>query len=242
MMKPLIRVTQLESFRRYMSGRYDYVTEQDVIDGITQEFTGNEYTRIGTAFHSIVETGCPVCEKVPAGKRVFTYYGKETEEDVPCGRRFDIDGYGVTLDVPQCRTALEYRSEHPGAFHEVREYMDFGSAVVTGQADMIDGCELRDIKTKYSQPSDGDYTDSCQWRFYMQLFGADVCHFDLFVFDGYDIKKHGYDVRGLPLRRREPITCYRYEGMEQDNENLVDEFLQWAEYRNLTEYLLKERI
>lgn len=243
--KPTVRVTQIEAFRRWTrQSEYDNfeITEQSVIDGITQEFTGNEYTRIGTAFHSIVETGQPVAEKVPQGVRKFTYYGKEMEEPVPCGRKFDIDGYGVVLDVPQCKVALEYRNEHPGAFHEIREYMDFGEAVVTGCADMIDGTEIRDIKTKYSVPKDADYINSCQWRYYMQLFGADVFHFDLFVFDGYNKDKHGYDVRGLPLKRHEPITVYRYPNMEQDNRRLLDDFLKWAECRNLTQYLKNKKI
>ena len=240
---PLIRVTQLEKFRRFISGEYEYETEQGVIDCITQEFTGNEQTRIGTAFHSIVETGKPLCEKVTAGERSFLYYGKEQKEPVPCGCKFNIDGYNVVLDVNQCQVALDYRNEYSNAYHEIRLYKDFGDAVITGCADMIDGMEIRDIKTKYSYPSDVDYINSCQWKFYLELFQANVFHFDLFVFEGYDKNKHGYDVRGLPLKRYEPpITCYRYEGMEQDNMNLVHSFLEWAEYRNLTKYLLKEKI
>lgn len=238
--KPQVRVTQIEAFRRWTrQSEYDNfeITEQDVIDSITQEFTGNEYTRIGTAFHSIVETGRPVSEKVPAGMRKFTYYGKNMEEPIPCGRKFGVDGYGVVLDVAQCKTALEYRAEHPGAYHEIREYMDFGEAVVTGCADMIDGTEIRDIKTKYSVPKDTDYINSCQWRYYMQLFNVDVFHFDLFVFDGYNKDKHGYDVRGLPLKRHEPITVYRYPNMEKDNANLLHEFMQWIKYRELEQYL-----
>lgn len=243
--KPLVRVTQIEAFRRWMfQPEHDpfEISEQSVIDGITQSFTGNEYTRIGTAFHSIVETGSPVCDKVPAGIRRFTYNGKPSEEPVPCGRRFSIDGYGVILDVPQCKVALAYRDEHPGAFHEVRTYKDFGEAVVTGCADMIDGTEIRDIKTKFSVPSDSTYTGSCQWRYYMELFGAGTFHFDLFCFDGYNKDKHGYDVRGLTLTRREPITVYRYEGMEQDNARLLHEFMEWAGDRHLLGFLTKERI
>ena len=243
--KPLVRVTTIEAYRRWTrQSEYDNfeITEESVVDNITKEFTGNEYTRIGTAFHSIVETGQPVSEKVPAGIRKFMYYGKEMEEPVPCGRKFDIDGYGVIMDVPQCKVALDYRNEHPDAYHEIREYKDFGEAVVTGCADMIDGTEIRDIKTKYSAPKDIDYIDSCQWRYYMELFDVDVFHFDLFVFGGYNLDKHGYDVRGLPLTRREPITVYRYPGMEQDNANLLHEFLNWAEYRGLTEYLMKTKI
>ena len=245
-MIPLIRVTQIEAFRKYIE-QSDYanyeITEQSVIDSITGEFKGNEYTRIGTAFHRIVEEGSPQCEKIPSGERTFLYYGKEQKEPVPSGRSFDVEGYKVLMDVPQCKTALAYRNEYPDAFHEIRLYKDFGNAMITGCADMIDGVEIRDIKTKYSSPTDTDYTNSCQWRFYLQLFNADVFHFDLFVFEGYDKDKHGYDVRGLPLKRYEPsITCYRYDGMEQDNMNLLNSFLEWAEHRGLTKFLMKDKI
>ena len=245
-MRPLIRVTTIEAFRKYME-QSEYanfeITEQSVIDSITGVFEGNAYTRIGTAFHKIVEEGTPQCEKIEAGERTFLYYGKEQKEPIPCGRIFDIEGNKVILDVPQCKVALAYHNEHPDAFHEIRLYKDFGDAVITGCADMIDGVEIRDIKTKYSYPSDADYINSCQWRFYLQLFNADVFHFDLFIFEGYDKDKHGYDVRGLPLKRYEPsITCYRYDGMEQDNMNLLHSFLDWAENKNLNKYLLKEKI
>ena len=70
--KPLVRVTQIEAFRRWTE-QSDYdnfeITEQSVIDGITGTFAGNDLTRIGTAFHSIVETGAPQCRHVGAGLR-----------------------------------------------------------------------------------------------------------------------------------------------------------------------------
>lgn len=238
--KPVIRVTTIEAFRRYVEqSEYDNfeITEQSVIDNITQEFTGNEYTRIGTAFHSIVETGKPQCTKAAAGERKFLCYGKEQTEPVPEGRTFDIDGNAVTLDIKQCRLALGYRNEHPEAFHEVRTFKDYGKVIVTGCADMIDGTEIRDIKTKYSRINDADYANSCQWRFYLDLFEADTFHFDLFAFEGYNKDKHGYDVRGIELTRYQPaITCYRYGKMEEDIHNLLDSFLEWADYRNLMQH------
>lgn len=241
--KPLVRVTMLEKFRRYMSGDYEFETEQNVIDTITKEFQGNEYTRIGTAFHRIVEEGTPVCEKVSAGTRRFLFYGKEAEEPVPAGRAFDVDGFKVSLDVPQCKVALNYRDMYPDAWHEIRLYKDYGRALVTGCADVVDGIEIRDIKTKYSEPNDADYINSVQWRYYLDLFNMNVFHFDLFVFEGYNKDKHGYDVRGLHLRKHEPaITCYRYEGMEEDNIRLLNDFMDWVEYRGLTECLMNKDI
>lgn len=240
-MKPTIRVTTLESFRRYMSDAYSYVTEQDVIDGITKEFDGNDYTRIGTAFHRIVEEGSPKCEKVPEGVREFTYYRKPAQEPVPCGRRFDVDGHDVVLDIAQIKVALEYRDQYSGAFHEVREYKDYGNAIITGCADMIWNGMIRDIKTKYSYPTDSDYIDSCQWRFYLELFECDEFAFDLFIFNDYNPDKHKADVRGLKLEKYDPsIVCYRYPGMEDQNRALVEQFLKWAEFRGLLPYLIKE--
>lgn len=98
--KPLVRVTTIESFRRYIEqSEHDNfeITEQSVIDNIVGEFQSNEYTRVGTAFHAIVETGCQPCVIAPAGYRTFTYYGKEKQEPVPEGRTFDIDLNSATL-------------------------------------------------------------------------------------------------------------------------------------------------
>lgn len=240
-MKRIVRATQLEKFRRWISDKYEYETEQGVIDSITGEFKGNAYTWIGTAFHSIVETGKHKTEKVDAGERTYIYYGKEQKESVPCGRKFNIDGNDVILDIPQCKVALEYRNEHPHALHEVREFMDFGEVIVTGQADMIDGLEIRDIKTKYSYPSDIDYIDSAQSHIYMQMFGADTFHYDLFIFEDYKIEKHGTDVRGINLMRYDPpITVCRYNGMEEDNLRLIGEFVDWAKHKNVFEELPTE--
>lgn len=243
MNKKLIRVTQIEQFRKFITGDEDkdrfVVTEQDVIDSLTGVFTGNNYTYIGSAFHKIVEGDTDGVERVEAGFRTYLYYGKEVQESVPVGRKFNIDGNDVILDVSQCKVALKYKDEYPEAFHEIREYMDMGDYVITGCADMIDGFEIRDIKTKYSQPNDSDYVNSAQWCFYLEMFGAETFHFDLFQFIGYDKDKHGTDVRGLELVRYEPaITCHYYRGMEKDNRYLIDEFIKWSKCRGVYDNLL----
>lgn len=226
--KPLVRTTAIEAFRRYLAnGDNDYyeITEQSVIDSVTGEFKGNEQTRIGTAFHGIVQ------------------YGEQFGLPIENGYGFDIDGYSVRLSHEQRKITLDYRNEHPNAYHEFRGYKDYGRAIVTGCADMLDGVEIRDIKTKFSAPSDADYINSCQWRYYLDIFGADVFHFDLFVFDCYKKEKHGYDVRELELTRHTPpITCYRYPEMENDNLALLNQFMDWAEARGLTKYLTSKRI
>lgn len=242
--KPVVRVTQIEAFRRFADqSDHDFydISEQSAIDSVTGQFEGNAYTRIGTAFHSIVETGCPPSAVAPPGQRTYTYYGHDTQEPVPEGRTFTIDGHDVTLDLAQIRTALDYRYRHIHAFHEVRVFKDYGPAVVTGCADMIDGTVIRDIKTKFSMPQDAPYYDSCQWRFYLDMFGADTFCFDLFTFVGYNEQRHGSDVRGLPLlTHTPPIRVYRHHDMDDYLRSLLDRFLQWADKRNITSFLTKQ--
>lgn len=250
--KPVIRVTQLEAFRRFVDCEVAYFgadgyevlcSEEDALNSITGEFKGNEYTRIGTAFHSIVETGKPKCKKLPSEKIVRKIRGKDVEIILPEAREFDIDGFSVKLDVNQCKVAFDYRNEHPHASHEIRIYKDYGEAVVTGCADMIDGLNIRDIKTKYGQIKDTDYIHSCQWRFYLDMFDLDWFFFDLFKFNGYNVDKNGYDVRGLSITRYEPeIWCQRYPQMHQDNLNLVHDFLYWAKQKDIIQYLNGKQI
>ena len=226
MKKKLVRVTQLEKFRRFISDHSEYDTEQSVIDTLTGDFKGNEYTRIGTAFHKIVEGDTAGCKKIIQA------------ENELAGREFDIDGFPVKLDINQCKVAVAYRDRFPNAFHEIREYMDFGDMVITGCADIINGFEIHDIKTKYSSINDEDYTESCQWRFYMELFGVEDFHFDLFRFVGYDREKHGYDVRGLLLNQYDPpISFHWYNRLEEDNRVLISEFVRWIKFRNLENIL-----
>lgn len=220
--RPIIRVTQLEQFRKWTSDKYAYIDEASVIDNITGAFAGNDKTSIGTAFHSIVETGCPACAKVDGG------------------RSFNIEGREVILGTQACKEALNYRNEMPEAYHEVRIFHDYGVAMITGCADVVNGSEIHDIKTKFSPvQADSDYSDSCQWKFYCELFGADKFVFDLFIFDGYT---SGADVRGCTcVRYNPPIVCYPYDGMKEDNARLLSDFLEWAQYRNLIKYLRYEQ-
>lgn len=239
-MKPLIRATQLEQFRRFISDKYEYMTEQDVINTCTGVFEGNVKTRIGSALHSIVENGTDVITmSIPAGVRQFTYYGKPCSEPVQLGKVVSIERNNIIFDEGQIALILNYKKSYPYAFHEQRKQKDYGKVVITGCADMIDGSEIRDIKTKFSAPSDDDYIDSYQWRIYCDLFEADRFSFDLFEFEDYSETKHLYDVRGLNLRQHDPIVVYPYEHMHQDILNLIDDFVDFAKSRNFYDSLTK---
>jgi hypothetical protein len=230
----LIRCTTIEKFNRYINERSSYDSEQDLIKSITGEFQGNSYTYIGTAFHRIVEGNYEGITKVGKTTVQRKFNRKMIDVELPEGRKFDIDGHDVFLDVHQCKIALDYKEEMPLAAHEIREFIEMEDVMITGAADIVDGLEIHDIKTKFSPVEDNDYIESFQWKLYCEMFGCERFIFDLFVFEGYDKDKHGTDVRGLPLTRYSPpINCYAYSGMYEDNRYMVREFIKWAKFRGL---------
>lgn len=216
-----IRVTQLEKFRRYRDSVSSFDTEQSVIDTLSGEFKGNEYTWIGSAFHKIIEIG----------------------ESAWNDGIVNVEGKDIRFNESQKNAAIAYRNSMPEAFHEIRLNKvfktSFGNVTISGCADIIHGNIIHDIKTKYSSPVQQEYIDSCQWKFYLEIFEADRFVFDLFQFCNYKIDANGLDVSGLKLKEIDPIPCLRYNNMETDNNILLNDFMDWIDSRNLYHLLKK---
>jgi len=219
-----IAITTLETYRKFLAGN-QWTDQQKMIESITVPFEGNEYTRIGSAFHAIVEQGESVVEELPE-------MGKF---------RVTADGFPVIFNEEQVAMALKYRARLPYAFHEewIGRQFDTPSMPiwVHGRVDVLHGTFVRDIKTKYSAVRYDDYAESAQWKFYLDLTGLDTFYFDLFEFPNYKVEKNGYDVSSLGIRPYGAIECLRYEGMEGDNRRLVCDFTDFITRHGLTEYL-----
>lgn len=219
-----IAITTLETYRKYLAGD-EWTDQQTVIDSLVVPFQGNEYTRIGSAFHAIVEQGETVVEELPETGKF----------------RVTVDGWPVTFNEEQIATALKYRAKLPYAFHEEwigREFDTPSMPIwVHGRVDVLHGIFVRDIKTKYSPVKFADYAESAQWKLYLDLTGLDTFYFDLFEFPNYKKDKHGYDVSSLGIKPYGAIECIRYDGMEKDNRQLVCDFTDFVVKNNLTQYL-----
>lgn len=219
-----ISITTLETYRKFLAGD-EWTTQQAMIEALTAPFQGNEYTRIGSAFHAIVEQGEAVLEELDE-------MGKF---------RVTVEGWPVIFNEEQVAMALKYRSKLPYAFHEEwigREFHTPSMDIwVHGRVDVLHGLFVRDIKTKYSAVKLDDYTDSAQWKFYLDFTGLDTFYFDLFEFPGYKKEKHGYDVSSLGIKPYGAIECLRYDGMVEENKQLVCDFTDFVTKFNLTQYL-----
>lgn len=223
-----IAITTLETYRKYLAGD-EWTTQESLIQGLITPFQGNAYTRIGTAFHAIVEQGEAVIEELPEmGKFQVT-----------------VEGWPVIFNEAQIAMALKYRAKLPYAFHEEwigREFDTPSMPIwVHGKVDVLHGTFIRDIKTKYSKVKYEDYAESAQWKLYLDLTGLDTFYFDLFEFPNYKIDKHGYDVSSLGIQPYGAIECIRYDGMVEENRQLVCDFTDFIVKHNLTKYL-KDRV
>lgn len=220
-----ISITTLETYRKFLAGD-EWTDQQAMIAAIKSPFLGNEYTRIGSAFHAIVEQGEAAIEELPEmGKFRVTVDGK----------------WPVIFNEEQVAMALKYRAKLSYAFHEEWIGREFDTPSMTiwvhGRVDVLHGIFIRDIKTKYSKIKLEEYTESAQWKFYLDLTGLDTFYFDLFEFPNYNIGRHGYDVSSLGIRPYGAIECIRYDGMEAENRQLVCDFTDFIVRHNLTSFL-----
>jgi hypothetical protein len=210
-----VRVTLLESFRRFRDEVTEtYDTEQSVIDSLSGAFKGNNKTEIGSAFHLIIEKF----------NTNFCFIN------------------GVLFSNDHVQKAINHAENISPFIAEVRQsktfYTKFGEISITGCTDVLQGNQLRDTKTKFSSPSYLEYFNSFQWRIYLSIFGLDKFYYDIFEFVGYN-DGLGKDVSALELKQHEPYECARYENMETDINILINDFLEWIEFRNLWHLLTK---
>jgi hypothetical protein len=209
-----IRVTQLESFRRFqVETSENYDTEAQLIESLSGKFEGNDKTNIGSAFHYCIEN----------------YNYEITPEPI-------IKLFGVTLNQNQINQAINHAAKLGTFTPEIRLPKTFktkyGDLSVTGQTDVLQGLILRDTKVTFKPRTFEYYFNSAQWKIYLSIFGLDKFYYDVFEVQGYD-EIMGRDISNCTIKQYEPIECLRYEQMEKDIETLIYNFCEWVEYRCL---------
>lgn len=215
-----VRTTILESFRRFRDGVTEtYDNEQSMIEKLSGGFTGNNKTEIGTAFHAIIEN--------------FGTVKQETEQSI-------FEKYGVKFSNEQGSIAQDHSSNLkpfiPEVFHSKIFDTNYGQIEITAHTDVLQGNTLRDTKTKFRSPEYLEYYNSFQWRIYLSIFGLDRFIYDIFEFIGYKDEMLK-DVSKLTLKQHDPFECLRYENMETDIIILLNDFMEWIEFRKLTHLL-----
>jgi hypothetical protein len=131
-----------------------------------------------------------------------TAFHKALETAVP-GDYDRLEAMGYTFILPDAEIALP-------EIRELRAFGEYGPLRVTGQVDAIHGKRVEDHKTTGFFRPDG-YLEGCQWRFYLDLFGADVFRWNVFEIVAVKGEAKTYEVRPPQI-----LEQYRYPGMHDD--------------------------
>ena len=121
-----------------------------------------------------------------------------------------LEANGYTFILPEdCELYLP-------KVRELRCFRQYGPLTVTGQVDALEGKRIEDHKTTAYFAAER-YLDGCQWRFYLDIFGADVFRWN--VFEIREIKPLVFEVADPQI-----LEQHRYPGLHRDCERLAAEF------------------
>lgn len=155
-----------------------------------------------------------ICVSEPTeAMRAGTAFHKALELAVP-GDYDRLEAMGYTFHLPDAEIALP-------AIRELRCFQQYGPLRVTGQVDCLYGTRVEDHKTTAQFDSEG-YWEGCQWRFYLDIFGADVFRWNVFPLTP---TKEPRVYRVSPPHQLEQ---YRYPGLHDDCAALAADFYDFA--------------
>jgi hypothetical protein len=200
-----ISTTTLESFRLFMQADQEWMTEADLIASIKGEFVPTPAVLLGSAFGKVLE----------APDHYRTAHGYR------CG------DYTFSADV--MAPALKLMDYERGMF-EVKAARAYGDCDVVAVADQIVGGHLFEHKTTGSTFNFEKYADSCQWRFYVDIFQPLLVTYHVF-----EVDDHGNGV--VELKGINSFNLFPYTGLHQDCCDLLGEFCDYVRAKGLDGFL-----
>lgn len=193
-----LTVTNLESFRRYRE--HEELTLAQLLREIRKERPQTPAMRAGEVLHSILE-------KPPADAEWL-----EVIERDGYRFRFDIDGEIVLKPFRELFGKRIY-------------YIGRTEVELRGKADSIDGVGIDDHKLSKSFDAQR-YHDSCQWRAYLSIFGADRFTYNVFV-GGEEGRAEDGPVEWL-IDEFHQVTFYRYPELEAEIIRELEQYVDFA--------------
>ena len=201
-----IAVTSIESFRNYLLGT---IEEEDLLKRIRGEFVPSRYMDLGSAFHDILEKAE---ERYIKDRKVFkARNGIEFDEDI----------------ISRCYKAINHEAVFEVKTSKVYDVNNEPVEVVA-KADQILGNYIYENKTCWGMFDFERYLNSCQWKFYLDIFEADRVFYNVFCL--YD------KANGIELRNIEQFSFNGYPDIENDINYLLHAFLEFIHSRNLEEF------
>lgn len=193
----LTRVSNIEAYRKWLNWK--------------PLFDGDEEPSLADLVRQI--TTDEPSEKMMAGTAFHA--ALETAQD---GDHTEFSAMGYRFELPDAELSLP-------ALRELRAFKAYGDLQVTGKVDCLDGKIVEDHKTT-SRVDMERYLEGCQWRFYLDIFEANV--FQWHIFELKELEPKVYRVSAPQILR-----AVRYPELYQDCARLAEEYLAFAREQNL---------
>lgn len=219
-----ISVSILESFRRMQEKISSFDTEECFIKKLAGEYLPTEKTIVGTGFHSLIE-----------GMFNKTEAGWLTEDD---------NGNRVVFTDKQ-KGCADYIS---GLFmlprFEQKIYKEYtgadGKILLSARLDCIENDTITDFKTTFHKPFEKVYTDSLQWKAYLDITGLKN-----FIFQPIEVRKFKFSGSNNELiispdtefLACNPIKLSWYEGINTEIEDWISECTNYIYDKGLEKHL-----
>jgi hypothetical protein len=206
-------------------------TEEALLESLRGEFTGNDKTKTGGAYHKIIEGD----------------YSYQDDLILAPGEK---DSGDFLFTQEQAAAALQYKKDHPLMVHEMKASKIYHTTKfpiqVSGRVDGAEGLAVRDAKLKFRPFTVSDYLDSYQWRYYLDMLQTEVFYYDIFEVLGFPGLPTDFTGALLPppykieaeIIAHPEIQCLAYRDMFYDITDLLELFLSYLENREIM-HLLK---
>lgn len=201
-----VAVTTIESFRNYLNGSIEL---EDLLKRVRGDFTPSRYMDLGSAFHDILEKAE---ERFIPERNVFkAKNGIEFDFDIisPCNEK-------IVQDAPfEVKITKIYKIGD----EEVE---------VVAKVDQLYGNHIIENKTCWGMFDFERYFNSCQWKYYLDIFEAERVYYNVFCLSD--------KVGGIELRNIEQFSFNAYPDLRDDLNELLTDFVKFIHNQKLEEY------
>lgn len=209
-----ISVTTIERFRQLLTS--ENMTEAGFIKDIKRLSPKTRAMELGTAFHDILEN---LRTRYDSKKKVFrSHNGIEFDYTMIAKNIFPLIDYRGILETKQTK------------IYEVKG----AEVLIVAKADHLLGNWVTDFKSTWWKFSYDDYSESLQWRFYLDIFGADLFRYLVFVLHDTET--------GIEFVESHDFYFTAYPNMIFDIHDILEQFVEFIYSRNLQQYFLPKEL
>lgn len=229
-MKLRISPTTVEEFRKVVDTDLPFATEEKLVDSVARRGTVGWQAHWGTALHAFIEAPDTyrstdgTCYRYPRDTADPIVYPAEVVD--PCVTSWPRP---CVFERPMERTALLVVG------HEV---------LVSGRADALHGLVIVEGKTRFGPVYVDSYADSFQPMAYLWCLPWASC-VEFRVHEIRGVKDEGgvpsVSSSGLTLAAIHVFRVWRQADLEDRVTDLLGRFVEWAESRDLLDYLRADR-